>query len=519
MVPQRSTEGNGPLPQSVPVATSAWRGAVAAELLPLLRPWFERPFEQWLQTPEWQPVKTSTVRTVLRGTPAAGVDLHVKFFRGSGLSDRARTTLRGTGAERELRHLLTARQAALPAVEPLAVARSTESGGPSLLVTRTVPGAEPFTFALPDDVQAAAGRLLRACHDVGLSPPDLHPGNLAVDAAHKVWLLDLTSLQQLGEVALPQQALALALLCQQLDRGALDPRARALLRGYLGGRPLGEAMRQRLRQASNRLRLHALASFARRSSRDCKHTEVRRGRRGQAHWFLHKSGDGDDAARWTAAEQRVESMPAPDKSGRRGAVWLVDDLAIKQRPAAKARHLFAAHYLCLYAGVPQPLPVALRLCRGQGLVFARRLPWPDLRQELQAGTLPDAEAWHSASLLGAAVGRLHAHGLRHRDLKFDNLVRDPASAVLHIVDLEGLHRKRPSDRRGQGADLGRLLAAWRGAGEPGGAVTLRCFLRGYARARRALLQPPELVRILRGAKDRAGQWASAHRQASPDRQA
>lgn len=512
MVPHRSTQGNGPLPHSVPVATAAWRGAASASVAGLLAPWFELPFEQWLDRPEWTLVKASNVRTVLRGRLTEGLDVHVKCFRGSGLSDRARTTLRGTRAERETRHLLMARGHRLPAVEPMALARSTAAGGPSLLVTRSVAAAAPFTFALPPAVQAAAGRLLRRCHELGLSPPDLHPGNLVVAADASVWLLDLTSLQQLGDIDQAQRARALAFFCQGLDGGALDREARDFLRGYLGKAPTAE-LRGELKQAQNRLRLHALDAFARRSSRDCRHTEVRRGRRGEPHWYLHRTSDAAaDSRRWAAAAALAAAPPAPDKSGRRGAVWLVDDMAIKQRSAAQSRHLFAAHYLCLYAGVPQPLPVALRLCRGVGLVFARRLPWPDLATELRQAPLPTAAALRSAAHLGTAVGRLHAHGLRHRDLKFDNLIRDPVTGAVHVIDLEGIRRKRPSDLRGQGADLGRLLAAWRHAGEPGGAAAVRHFLRRYVRVRRTLLQPPRLRRIIRVALERAGQWASAHRE-------
>lgn len=512
MVPQRSTRGNGPLPQSIPVATAAWRGVVAAAVAPLLGPWFERPAPAWLDDPAWHTVKRSTVRQVARAQLTDGVDLHVKFFRGNSLSDRARTTLRGSRAERELRHLLAARDHGLPAVEPLAAARSLEAGGPSLLVTRTVPAAVPFTFALPAAVQRAAGRLLRDCHDAGLLPPDLHPGNLVVDGDGGVWLLDLTSLQHLGDVDQGQRARGLGFFCQALDGGALDAAAAALLAGYLGDRPPTPALRTALRQAHLRIRRQALAAFARRSSRDCRHTEVRRGRRGEPVWFLHRSNDAaSDARRQAAAAALAAAPPPPQKSGRRGAVWLVDDLALKRRPAARARQLFLAHYQLLFAGVPQPLPVALRLHRGTGLTFARRLPWPDLASELQHGPLPAAAAVRAAGQLGTAVGRLHAHGLRHRDLKFDNLVRDPATGVVHLVDLEGVRKRRPSEQRGLGADLGRLLAAFRAHGQPGGAAAVHAFARRYARAREALLQPAVLRRLWRVARQRAAQWQSAHR--------
>jgi hypothetical protein len=106
---------------------------------------------------------------------------------------------------------------------------------------------------------------------------------------------------------------------------------------------------------------------------------------------------------------------------------------------------------------------------------------------------------------------LHAHGLRNRDLKFENLVRDPASGVIRAVDLDGVRRGAANDHRGQGRDLGRLLAAFRAAGSPGGAGTVSAFVRAYLRSHLRLLQRPPLLRIARRAEQRAAEWASAHR--------
>jgi tRNA A-37 threonylcarbamoyl transferase component Bud32 len=190
---------------------------------------------------------------------------------------------------------------------------------------------------------------------------------------------------------------------------------------------------------------------------------------------------------------------------------LLPEFVAKEREAGAARKLWRAHYWLVFARVPAAAPIALRLFAGRGHVFARRAGDASLRDELARGALGPAELAAAARSLGDAVGRLHAHGLGNRDLKLDNLVRDPHSGEVRIVDLDGVRRRAAIETRGRGADLGRLLAAFRAAGAPGDARVLRAFLRAYARAHRALLQDPPLRRLLRRAEQRAGEWASAHR--------
>ena len=106
---------------------------------------------------------------------------------------------------------------------------------------------------------------------------------------------------------------------------------------------------------------------------------------------------------------------------------------------------------------------------------------------------------------------MHAHGLGNRDLKFENLVRDPRDGAIAMVDLDGVRRRPSLDTRGRGADLGRLQAAFTAAGEPGGGPARRAFLRAYLRAHRLLLTTTPVRRLLRVADQRAGEWAEAHR--------
>jgi tRNA A-37 threonylcarbamoyl transferase component Bud32 len=528
MVPNPPSPGNLPPPPSSPVdgrAGSADAQPLVANALAALLdrddPWAPAGFVV---------VKRSTVRTILRGA-LAGIDVHVKLFRTGRLSERARDAATGTRARREHENLLRARALGLPAVEPLAhgalrgAAPDVDGGGggdahghgaASFLVTRTAPGAEPFTFDAPASALRAVGTLLRTAHDLGFLPGDLHPGNLVLGADRQPVLLDLTSVRFRGEPDVVRRAQALAFFCQSLDGGPLDRRARPFLDGYLeSGRPLPSQLDEQLRLAARAVRARALVQFGRRSTRQCRHTDVVERRRSEARWCYHRLVDDGERLR-AACRAFAESPPEPTKSGRRGAVWLLDELVVKEREQGKAQKLWRAAYWLLFAGVPQAEPRALRTYHRRGHVFFRRIAANDLAAELAAGALSAstaaglAELLRAARSLGDSFGRLHAHGLRCRDGKLENFVRDPRGGALRFVDLDGVRRKSTTDARGQGADLGRLLAAFRAAGAPGGDATLRAFLRSYCRARRDLLQPGPLRRVLRRAGRRAEEWASAH---------
>lgn len=518
MVPQRPTAGNPLLPHSTTVTAGFAAGTAAATVDPAIAPalgallgadvgaWTAHGLEC---------IKRRTVRRVFRGS-LDGVPVHLKVFRADTLAAKLRASLRRARGEREASHLLAALALGLPAVEPLAYGVALEDGHPcSFVATRTV-AAAPFAWSCPPATAAAVGALLRRVHDLGLSLPDLHAGNVLVagpdeaTGSPQLWLCDLTALRRTGEPGVVGRARALAFFCNPIDGGPLDPIARPLLDGYLDAGPaLPASFRQQLALATAHLRASALRSFGRRSQRSCRHTEAEPRRRATPRWFWHL-GEGIDAALRAACRQFDDTAAAPVRAGRRGAVWLTDALAIKDRDAGAARRLWRAHYWLLFAGVLAPQPVALRLADGRGRVFVRRLPAPTLADELAAGS-PDAAAIDTAArTLGDSVGRLHAHGLRQRDLKFENLVRDPTTGAVAIVDLDGIRLHGAADTRGAGRDLGRLLAAFRAADQPGGAATVRAFLRAYLRTRRRLLQRVPMRRLCRRAEQRAGEWAIRH---------
>jgi len=452
-------------------------------------------------------IKQRTVRSVFRGA-FADVPVHVKVFRPDTLADRVRDFVRMDRGRAEHGHLRAAAALGLPVVEALAHGFASENGRlRSFVVTRTAAGA-PFDFATASpSAQRAAGALLRRLHDLGVQLDDLHPGNLLVGPDDAPRLLDLTSVHHGERADQRERARGLARFCAALDAGALDPDARELLAGYLAAGALPAGFRAEVAVAARRHRAALLAAFDRRAGRECAHTTVDARSRATPRWHWRLPAD---AATRAAVEAFAAAPPTPHKRGRRGAVWLTPKFAVKDRDAGAARTLWRAAYWLTFAGVPAPAPVALRLHGGRGLVFNRRAGERSLADELAAAAPGPASATRDARRLGHSVGRLHAHGLGNRDLKFENLVREPATGALTMVDHDGVRRQATTDARGQGADLGRLLAAFNAAGRPGGGMAVRAFLRGYLRAHRRLLQQPPLRRLLRRAAERAGEWAAAH---------
>lgn len=509
MVPQGLAPGNDPLPQSVAIHAPHCRGVVAGTFADALRPLFDA----LPSTGSMQEVKRSTVRTVLRGE-IGGVDVHLKLYRSVTLSDRARDAFRGDRGTHEAKNLIRAAHLDLPVAQPIACGSlvDAETGSRSFLVTRTIQGARPFAFDMSEETLVHTGRLLRRMHDRGFLPGDLHCGNVVTDERGLPWLLDLNSVRHGGEPDLARRAAALAYFCQPLDGGPLDLQAQPLLLAYLAaGRDLPREFATELAKAARLVRHRALSSFHRRWSRDCRHTSMPKKRRGEFRWHLHLVADAADRAPLHDACRAFAASPgAPDKTGRRGSVWLLPDIAAKQRGQGDARSIFQAMYWLLFAGVGQPEPVALATKHDLAYVFARRVPSPSIADELAAGSLRGDELVEAARSFGRSVGRLHAHGLRNRDMKFENLLREPVTGAVLMADLDGVRRKDCDDTRGQGMDLGRVLAAFHAAGRPGGSAVVFAFVRAYLRARQRLLQPAETQKIWKTAEKRAREWASAH---------
>ena len=455
-------------------------------------------------------IKLRTVRRVFRGL-LGSTPVHIKVFRADTIAAKARKVLRVGKGEREAKNLAQARDLGLPCVEPLAHGLALDDGHlNSFVVTRSV-ASRDFDFPAPAAVATAVGALARKVHDAGVEPLDLHPGNVLVTDAGEPLLCDLTSLRHAGEVSLRKRAAGLAFFCNPIDGGPLDPITRDFREGYRSAGPaMPDTFDNELARATRQLRAASLRSFGRRSTRPCKHTDAEKRRRATPWFFWHLADDaGNEPLKGACRAFTGEGLTAR-RSGRRGSVWLTEAMAIKDREAGKARKLWLANYWLLFAKVPTATPVALCLHGRRGKVYARRLPNEDLRTELADAKLDAAAIAECSRKLGHTIGRMHGHGIRNRDLKFDNLVRDPQDNTIAMVDLDGISLHAAEETRGCGRDLGRLLAAFRDAGCPGGEGSIRRFVRAYLRARRRMLQSPPMQRILRRAKGRAGEWAESH---------
>ena len=449
--------------------------------------------------PGMRAVKQSSVRTIL-----AGDGVHVKLFRAVRLSDRARDALSGSRADKELDNLCVARARGIACVRPIAAVTMQGSlGARSFLITETAPGNALPRGPLPEELAARVGAFLRDAHDRGLHALDLHSGNLLLNGNPgntTLVLLDLTSASLGTPLEAHERARALAFFCQDLDGGVFDPAAAPLLLAYRAS----DWVRQRAWKHGEVQRRHALDSYGRRALRACKETQVEHPRRGPS-WFLHlPAQELHEAARALIAN---EAELPPLKSGRRGSVHADGPLVCKTRPAAAAKRLFVAAYWLAFAKVPHPLPVLLRLQRGQGHVVTERLPWPTLAGERLAAR----DVLLCARSLGESLGRMHALGLRNRDLKLDNLVFDPTAGRVQCIDLDGIKRKDPKDTRGQAHDLGRLLAAFRAAGSPANLRALAAFRRSYSAALACLSRTRPTTHLWRLTASRADAWATAHR--------
>ncbi|MEO0480867.1 MAG: lipopolysaccharide kinase InaA family protein [Planctomycetota bacterium] len=488
----------------------------------------------WLKAP-FEVVKETSVRRVVRGRieseslEGAGVEVHIKWFRPARLSDRARDVLTKSRGVHEYRVLERARALGLPAVEPLAAGRlETGDGRRSFLVTRSLDATPLPRRGWSPELAASVGRLLRAVHDKGLHARDLHPGNVLVDQEGSLHLVDLTSSLFTEPLENEERATALAFFCHDLDGHVEDPIAAPLREAYGGS----ERLWRRARQSGQRLRARMLLSFGRRAFRNCRHTrlETEADRWQLALSDLHPqvwdhSPPDDLEARREAIRAFLGAQPGNGthdqrhvvRRGRRGGVFETEEFFVKERDAGAARRLLRAAYWLHFASVPTPRPLGMAQRSRRGFVFAERLAdpngrRPNLSEQIESGALDRDTLIRLATDLGQSCGRLHGFGLRCRDLKLENLVvapRGDESERVFVVDLDGVRRKDLDDPRGEGRDLGRLLAAAQVALPAEVEHLIRRFWRAYFRTRR-LLGTPNSTRIRRVTEARAREWHGAH---------
>ena len=331
----------------------------------------------------------------------------------------------------------------------------------------------------PADVLAFLARM----HQHGVLQEDLHPGNLLV----KLSPLEIRLVDLHGTRLLPQLTPA------QRDDNL------TVLRSYL---PI--QVPPEIAERSARLRQQR---FFERSKRCFRHNRdfVPRAMGGLRWWVRLPA--------WSKALEGIVSDPDGFlqtraqilKPGRTSTVGRREGLVLKRfnlrklenlakdlfRPS-RARRAFQRAYHLELLGIPTPrvLATAERRCCGfllRSYLVMDEIPGAtDLGTLLRRGKPPTREL---ARAVGELVGKLHAEGFSHRDLKETNLVLDSAGK-LYVLDLDGLTFQPELTEARAALDLERLARAM-ALFEPVRRGHRMQFLRSYCRAR-GVRQVPRL---------------------------
>jgi tRNA A-37 threonylcarbamoyl transferase component Bud32 len=195
---------------------------------------------------------------------------------------------------------------------------------------------------------------------------------------------------------------------------------------------------------------------------------------------------GSDGPRLAVIEGRGGGMDASQmvvKRHSRGLLKsMLDVLSFRPSPALRAFNL-GLELQRAGVGAARPLAAIERRIPGESFLILEKLEGCDLREYLLArlGEIESAVARRDFKTalwkkLAKAVARLHAAGVRQRDLKAPNiLIAGHAAGAerVTLVDLEGMARRRhPVRSHTRARDLGRLAVSLRAAPLPEAGVEL-----------------------------------------------
>ena len=125
----------------------------------------------------------------------AGTRAHVKKYKGDSLIPRLRLMLGASQADREYANVVSAAAAGLPVPELICFGRH---GRGAYLATVFIPSAKPLVEILRDKPEALDDTLINdiadliaRMHEASFVHQDLHLGNILVDVARSLHLVDL----------------------------------------------------------------------------------------------------------------------------------------------------------------------------------------------------------------------------------------------------------------------------------------------------------------------------------------
>lgn len=440
------------------------RWEVAADFTPLLPAVLAAPGK----TVKESAAKIVTVHSV------GGQDYYIKRYRHTVTPFRAVGYLmRATPARREWRLARQMEQRGLPIVRHLALGerRTGLRVEESILITEGFQG-KSIGYVRDDQTKlAAVAALVQQMHAAGVLQTDLHPGNILMNGAGELRLLDLDGAFVKPVLSPAERNENLAYLCIHL--------------------PL--PVSAEVRAAIPRVRGRVLAARSERCFKENREFGVVRS--GGRNWYVRRS-------QWPAEKETV--IAAPDaflskakvlKAGRSSTVGAGSGLVLKRynfrrwyNPAkdlfrpSKGRRSFQRAYHLELTGIRTARALAAADDRIAGLPVRSFFVMEEIAG---AVPLPHWTAEKSKALVAVAelMARLHGEGFTHRDLKDNNIVFD-READPHLIDLDGLRFLGASPTDAEAAsDLARLAAGaprWR---QKISRADRARFLKTYCRAR------------------------------------
>ncbi|MCZ6787393.1 MAG: AarF/UbiB family protein [Planctomycetota bacterium] len=409
-------------------------------------------------------------RRVYRAT-AGGVPVVVKEYS----PRRLRRWLRSY-AETEAANALEARTRGVDVVEPLAWARLAD--GRQILILKEEEGARslqdlilnaPPTGRARHELARSVGRLVAKMQNEGFRHGDPHAGNLLLRPDGSVLLADAGDLKPGSYLTCKERAADLARFAPFFFRHGNRIDLLLFWGAYARTSGLVPDVLEELRARVIERVPHAF----RRLSRS-------RARRARRHGIPIRTGDFSGIAVRDIAEETLERIgglardlrPGDHVVKRSRTAWtlVVDGLIVKVFLPKKAtrglrdfvmgtraeRALLAAEAL-LHRGLRTPAVLATLRSRDgtRSILVMERITDSFPLAEVVAG-LSASQAKAAAARIGRTLRRMHDWGLRHRDLKQQNLLLDRAGERICFLDMDGVRQTANLDWDRRLKDLANL---------------------------------------------------------------